>query len=259
MTTNLGRYVYGGCSIVLGLIGLAWSDFATNWQRVAPAIPFRSTLADITAVLEIAGGVALFWPRSARAGAAILTTIYSVFTLLWVPKIVENPTIYDSFGNFFEEFSLVVAGLVLCATFAPRDSVLAHSQRQISRMYGLSVVSFALAHIVYFSGLPAWIPKWIPPGQMFWAATTTICFILAAIAILSGIFAALAARLLTVMIIGFELLVWVPKVVSAPHDHFQWSGNGICLVMAGAAWVVSDSIAAGAQRKLKQELAVSTA
>lgn len=253
IASSLGIYVYGGAAVALGLIGLAWGDFATNWQRVEAGVPSRQALAYVTAICEIAAGLAVLWPRGARIGAWILTALYSVFTLLWVPKIVAAPQIYDSWGNFFEEFSLVVGGLVLCALLAPRGSLLSHNESRIARVYGLCVISFGLVHIVYFSGLPAWVPKWIPPGQTFWAAATTVCFLLAAAAILSGILAAPAARLLTAMIVGFEILVWAPKVVAAPHDHFGWSGNGINLVMAGAAWVVSDSISRSASRKQEFE------
>lgn len=247
LASNLGRYVYSGGAIMLGLIGFAWGDFATTWQRVAPNVPYHATLSYSAALCEIAGGIALLNRRTARAGAAILTALYSIFALLWVPKMIGDPRIYDSWGNFFEESSLVIAGLVLYASFAPLDSAWARSQAQLSRSFGICAISFALEHILYFSGLPAWIPKWIPPGQIFWAVTTTVCFILAAAAILSGVFASLAARLLAAEIVGFELLVWAPKLFTAPHDHFSWAGNGICLAIAGATWVVADSI--GAIRK----------
>jgi|GEM_PF-3995746 hypothetical protein len=52
-------------------------------------------------------------------------------------------------------------------------------------------------------------------------------------------------------VVGFEILVCVPRLFTNPHDHFSLSGNGICLMMAGAARVVSDSIAASALRKQK--------
>jgi hypothetical protein len=77
---------------------------------------------------------------------------------------------------------------------------------------------------------------------MFWAIATTVCFLLAAAAILSGILAGLAARLLTAMIVGFELLIWIPKLLAAPHDHFSWAGNAVSVAMAGAAWVVAGSL-----------------
>ncbi len=73
------------------------------------------------------------------------------------------------------------------ASLASRDSALARSEALFARSYGICVISFGVVHVVYFSGLPAWVPKWIPPGQVFWAVTTTVCFFLAAAAILSGI------------------------------------------------------------------------
>lgn len=259
LTSNLGRYVYGGAAILLGLIGFVWKDFATTWQRVAPTIPHHTALACTAAFFEVAGGAVILLRRSARTGAAILTILYSIFALLWVPMIFEGAGVYGNWGNFFEEFSMVVAGLVLYAAFSPVDSAWARKQALISRLFGICAISFALVHIVYFSGLPAWIPKWIPPGQKFWAVTTTVCFLLAAAAILSGILAPLAARLLAVEIVGFELLVWAPKLFTAPHDHFSWAGNGICMVIAGSAWVVADSIGATSKRSLKNTPVYSTA
>jgi uncharacterized membrane protein len=254
--SNFGLYYYGATAIVLGLIGLGWGDFATGWQRVGPTVPFRTGLAYIAAVLEVAGGAALLWRRTARNGAVLLTMLYSIFTLVWVPKILQDVKVFDPWGNFFEELSLVIGGLVLCAALAPRDSALAGKEAQISRSYGICVVSFAMGHITNLPAVASFIPKWIPP-QMFWAVTTTVCFVLAAVAILSGILAPLASRLLAVMITAFEILVWMPRLLARPHSHFEWAGNGICLVLAGAAWVVADSIAANARREATYALADS--
>jgi uncharacterized membrane protein YphA (DoxX/SURF4 family) len=124
-TSNLGLYVYGGAAIFLGLLGLVSADFATTWQNVGPNIPLRVALAYLTAVIELAGGIALLLPRTARAGALTLTIVYSVFTLIWVPKAFVNLDNYDPIGNVFEEFSLVAAGLVLCAIFSPAGSSIA--------------------------------------------------------------------------------------------------------------------------------------
>jgi hypothetical protein len=71
----------------------------------------------------------------------------------------------------------------------------------------------------------------------------------AAVAILTGIMAPLAARLLTAEIVIFELLVWIPNLSAGPSNHFNWSGNAICIALAGASWVVSDSISAAAKTK----------
>lgn len=242
LTSNLGVYAYAAGAILLGLAGLASGDFAAPWQRIAPNVPFREPLAYLTAFLELAAGLALLWRRTARAGGVALTVVYSVFTVLWAPKILEGLSSYDPTGNFFEEFSLVAAGAALCARFSPAGSPISGRESLFARLSGLSAISFGVAHIYDMPGLLTWIPAWIPPSQLFWAYATTIGFFLAAIAILSGRMAPLASRLLTAEIVGFEILVWIPKLVAAPHDHFNWAGNAICIAIAGAIWAVSDSI-----------------
>ena len=259
LATNLGIYVFAASAIFLGLLGLASGDFATEWQRVGPNVPFRVPLAYLTAVIELAAGVALLWPRTARAGALTLTIVYSVFALLWAPQIFKGQSGYDPTGNFFEEFSLVAGGAVLFARFSAAGSVIWRRESLFARLSGLSAISFGIVHIVDMPGLLAWIPSWIPPSQMFWAYATTIGFFLAAAAILSGIVAPLASRLLTAEIVGFEILVWTPKLLASPHDHFIWSGNAICVAIAGAVWAVSDSICRARRAPVPAEDAVLSA
>jgi uncharacterized membrane protein YphA (DoxX/SURF4 family) len=235
-------YLYGAGAIALGVIGLVWSDFATNWQRVQASVPHRGALAGIAALYEILAGIAILWRRTAQAGAMMLAILYSIFALLWVPQILASPQVYDVWGNFFEEFSLVIAGVVVYASLAPPDSPWAGRTAPIGRLYGLCVISFALEHLFYISGTAGFVPKWIPPGQRFWAITTAVFFLLAAMAIVSGFLAALASRLLTAMIVGFEALVWAPQLFASPRVHLAWAGNAICLALAGAAWVIADSM-----------------
>jgi uncharacterized membrane protein YphA (DoxX/SURF4 family) len=75
---------------------------------------------------------------------------------------------------------------------------------------------------------------------MFWAITTTIAFALAAIALLTGRSALLASRLLTAMLVGFGLLVWLPAPFTDPHKIINWAGNAQNLAITGAAWIVAD-------------------
>jgi uncharacterized membrane protein len=171
-----------------------------------------------------------------------LTILYAVFALLWVIQISISPLVYDNWGNFFEEFSLLTGGAVAVTLLAPSDSCRPFKTALFTRLYGICVISFGVAHFIYFSGAATWVPRWIPPGQKFWTAATGTFFLMAATAILSGVMAALATRMLTIMIFGFEILVWVPKLLAAPHDHFNWAGNVICIALGTAAWVISDAI-----------------
>lgn len=238
----IGRHVYGLAAIGFGVLALVWRDFNT-WQQIRALgkFPHRVILVYIAAAIELLGGVSIQWRRTARAGALALGIIYFIFALLWVPYIAATPQIYDRWGNFFEQFSLVSGALIVYASLARSHSGPSSSGARVGYIFfGVCVVSFTLEQIVYLSATAAFVPKWIPPGQMFWAIATTIAFALAAIAIFSGRSALTAARLLTAMVIGFGLLVWLPAPIADPHKLINWAGNAENLAIAGAAWIVAD-------------------
>ena len=249
LISNLGMYAYAAGAISLGVLGLASGDFAVTWQHVGPNVPFRVPLAYLTGSIELAAGLALPGRRTARAGALTLTALYAVFTLLWLPQAFVNLGNYDPIGNVFEELSLVAAGLVLCAILSPAGSYLARHRSFFVLLFGICPISFGIVHIVDMPGLLNFIPGWLPPNKMFWAYATTMGFFGAAVAILTGIMAPLASRLLTVEIVIFELLFWIPQLHAGSGNHFIWAGNAISVAMVGAAWVVSDTICAAAKAR----------
>ncbi len=75
---------------------------------------------------------------------------------------------------------------------------------------------------------------------MFWAVTTTGLFGLAAVALLTNRMALLATRLLTMMLVIFGLLVWVPLLLADPHSLTDWSETAETFAIAGTAWVLAD-------------------
>jgi uncharacterized membrane protein YphA (DoxX/SURF4 family) len=239
---DLGRHVFGFAAIFFGLMTFVWHDFNT-WQQIQPLgnVPHPEILACIVAAIEILGGLAIQWPKTARGGAIALGGVFLIFALLWVPRIVEQPLVYDGWGNFFEQFSQVAGALIVYATFTRSDSERPAKLARLGYMsFGICVVSFTLEQLFSLSATASFVPKWIPPGQMFWAITTTIALGLAAIVLLSGRFALLASRLLTAMVIGFGLFVWLPVAFAQPHQLFSWAGNAENLSIAGAAWIVAD-------------------
>jgi hypothetical protein len=241
-TSSFGMLFYGAAAMALGLIGFVWGDFATDWQHVKQDIPFHGVLAYGTAALELIGGAALFWRPTARWGAGMVTLIYSIFALIWVREIVATPLTWDRWSNFFEEFSIVTSGAAVFASLSPPGSAWHGRTGLMCRLYGICPISFGMTHFLFIAACAPWVPAWLPFGGAFWTVLTGTCFILAAFAILTGICAGLAAGLNAVMIVAFEVLVWIPKVVAAPQDHFMWSGNGICVALAAGAWAVADLI-----------------
>jgi hypothetical protein len=238
----LGFLLFGAGGILLGAVGFAWDDFAVDWQHVRETIPLHGALAYLAAALELAGGAALFRHGTARAGAGLLALVYLVFVLMWAGEIAAGPGVWGSWANLSEELSIVIGGAAIFAYLSPDGSPWQVKPQVLTRLYGLCPITFGMTHLMNIAGCADWVPKWLPFGGAFWVAATGTCFLLASVAILTGILAGLASRLNAIMIVGFELLIWIPKLAAAPRDHFTWSANGISLAMCGAAWAVADLI-----------------
>ena len=236
----LGRCVYGAAAIFSGVLTFAWRD-VNAWREIIPLdkVPHPQTFLYIAAAIQLLGGLAILWMPTRRIGGVALGGIYFIFALLSVPDMVAGGWV-----NFFEELSLVSGALIVLGATAPKDHAGARRLARIGYVFfGVCVISFAIAQVAYFSITNNLVPKWIPPGQSFWAIATTIAFALAAVALLSGRSALLAARLLTIMLVGFGILVWLPIIMSAPHKLFNWTENVENLAIAGAAWIVADYLA----------------
>jgi hypothetical protein len=230
-SSNFGRHVFGVAALAFGLITLAWHDYNDFHQLRYIVYAAAATL--------IFGGAAIQFRRTAKTGAVALGAAYLVFVLLCVPPIVAAPQVYNSWGNFFEQLSLVTGAAIVYARLSPAWSP--ETLPRIGRiLLGVCAASFTLEQAFYLPATANLVPKWVPPSQMFWAVTTTVLFALAAVALLANRKALLAARLLTVMVVSFGLLVWVALVLSDPHNHTNWSETAETFAIAGAAWILAD-------------------
>jgi len=203
--SNLGRHVFGAAALAFGVITLAWDDY-NGWHQ-----PLYLVYA--AAVALILGGAAIQFRRTAKAGAAVLGAVYLVFVLKCVPGIVAAPRIYNSWGNFFEQFSLVTGAVIVYARLS--SALSPETRNRVGRiLVGLCAASFTLEQAFYLHPTASLVPKWLPPSPMFWAVATTVFFALAAVALLANRMALLAARLLTMMLVLFGLIVWLPLLLS---------------------------------------------
>ncbi len=151
----------------------------------------------------------------------------------------QESHIYNSWGNFFEQFSLATGAAIVYARFSSACSpeTLIRSGRIL---LGICAASFTFEQAIYLDATTSLVPKWFPPSQMFWAVTTTVLFALAALALLMNRVTLLATRLLTIMILIFGIFVWVPLVVSDPHSHTNWSQSAETFAIAGAMWILAN-------------------
>jgi len=243
MKTGLyGRIVFGASAVLFGVIALMWHDPDT-WQTLRHIwrLPFGTIIGGCLMAAQIAGGIGMQYPRTARLASAVLGVVYLCFSLACIPDIIAASSLYEQYGgSFFQQFSLLCGAVALYAATEASAAKAVVLGRLARLGLGICGISFALSQVLYLRVTADLVPKWIPPNQMFWAILTTIAFALAAIAMLINRQARLAMRLMTLMLALFAVMVWIPRLIAHPKAHFNWSELGLTVLITGAAWVVAD-------------------
>src|SRR3981081_64591 len=111
--------------IGLGILALAYGDFALVWQPVPLWIPGRTLLAYGSGLIMLLGGVGLFLRATAAWSARILFPYLIVWVLLKVPALLVAPRMEAVWLGFGELAVLLAGGWVLFAKLsAPREGSL---------------------------------------------------------------------------------------------------------------------------------------
>ena len=158
----------GASAELFGVIALMWHDSDT-WQSLQKiwSLPFGIIMGRCLMTVQIAGGIrdtapadrALRFRHSRHCLFAFLACLH--------PGIIFAPTVYDQYGSFFEQFSLLCGALAL---FTATDANTTRSQslgRLARRGIGVCAISFALTQIIYFRVMTDLVPRWIPPSRCF--------------------------------------------------------------------------------------------
>lgn len=233
----VGDRVFGFAAVALGAVILAWRQFSPVWQPVPEIVPQPPLLAATAGATFVAAGLALLLRRWQAPAALAVAALSLVFAAGWAGRIAADPTLFATWLGLAEQMAVVLGGL---AVVAARRGPFAHGLRVL---FGLCLLAFGTAHLLYVKETAEFVPAWLPPGQRFWALATGVADIAAGLALLAGPLALLAARLATAMFIGFGLLVWLPRLIAAPTDQMTWFGNAVNLMIAAGTWAVADMIA----------------
>jgi uncharacterized membrane protein len=253
---RIGVYLFGLTSVAAGIMDAIWGEFEAAHQPIqalSDHIPGIKILAYIAAIWLIIAGAAILWRATTQAGAAALAAIYFIFGAFLFPRFYtaphflgHRPSVYIGvLASVGQQLILVVAALIVFASADGRSGVSATSLSEVSTRiarwtFGLCSVVFGLGHLTAARDVAPMIPNWMPFGGAFWTVLTGIAFVLAGLAILSGILDALAARLLALMLLIFSALVLAPMIFAHPHNHIAWGGNAYNLAAVGAAWIFAD-------------------
>jgi len=236
------RIVFGAAAVWFGVIALMWHD-ADTWQNLQHiwGLPFGNIIGGSLMTAQIAGGIGIQYPRTARLASVVLGAVYLCFSLACIPDIIAASNIYERYGgSFFLFCSLLCGAMALYAATEPKAARAVVFARLARLGLGVCAISFALGQIFLARETAQLVPKWIPPNQMFWAILTTAAFGVAATAILLNRQARFAMRLMMLMLALFGVMVWIPQLIAHPRAHFNWSECVLTFLVTGAAGVVAD-------------------
>ena len=244
---SLSGLVFAVVLIGLGILGLVKGDFAPGWSPVPESIPARLALVYLCDLIYLACGVGLLWRQTARLAARFLFW----YLLLWLlvlrlPWIVVAPQV----GTWWPASSTAV---ILGSAWVLYISVVGETQThrfgsftgdkslRIARtLFGLGLIPFGLAHFLYLDATAPLVPAWMQ-WPVFWSYFTGGAFIAAGAAMAIGMYARLAAALVTLQFGMLTLLVWVPRVVDGNLTAFQWNEFFVSILLTVCAWVMADS------------------
>lgn len=245
--TAWGRWVFGLGVIALAGVCLWWRDFDPG-QPVPRSLPDRAALAAAAAAFMLAAGAGVLWRRTAAWSAPALAACYAmvVVALMNGRVVLAHPAQFGAYSGSAEQLALAAGALIIWAGQADLSPALAARLSRLGRaVFGLCALLFGAAHFVYLNLTAPLVPRWLPPGQDFWAFATGAAHVAAGLALLSGIQARLAAILLTVMFAAFTPLVHLPMLLADPSSRWIWSENALNLALTGVAWAAADSLARG--------------
>jgi uncharacterized membrane protein len=249
---RIGVWLYGLATVVTGILDLVWGAFEAAHQPMQSLghIPGVRVLAYLAGIWLVAAGLAILWPRTARMGAAGSAVIYLIFASLWVPRLFVMThalgfrvgVIVFGLGGLAGQIMFLSPATVVYATTDHPDAVWQERAAIAARwMLGLAPILFGLGHIVSLQAYARFVPHWIPFG-LFWIVLTGIAFMLAGIAIVSGVRDVLAARLLALMLLVFEVTVEIPPVFVQPHSQVAWGAAVYNLTAIAACWIFAEFV-----------------
>jgi uncharacterized membrane protein len=225
----------------LGVLSVAYDDFARPWQPIAEDFPGRWWLAYLSGALLLAGGAGLLVKPLATRSAQLITLYLAVFWVL--PQVVKACATPLSIGSVLGVFETLAAGAgawILASGASATGVGAAH------RLFGLSCIMFGLSHFAYADFTAGMIPAWFP-ARLGLAYATGAGHALAGLAMVVGVRARLAATLEALMMSSFVLLLHIPSLWAVPAP--DWAPTmrvrltALCWasVLAGAAWIVARS------------------
>ncbi|MGH7648647.1 MAG: DoxX family membrane protein [Gemmatimonadaceae bacterium] len=246
---QVARIVFAFGIMSVGVLTLVYGVAVLLFQPLPKWFPWPNGLGDAAGILMLITGAGLLFERTSRLSIRILLPFLLLWTLSRVPVAIADPGTEISWFAIGEIAVLAAGALVLFVRHAGlREgsrlelATREHGLRVARILYGLSVPTYGLSHFFQFAARTvSLVPPWLP-YRRGWAILTGAGQTAAGLGVLFGVYPRVAAMAEAAMLSLFTVLVWIPAVVTKPALHSNWSEFLFTFALAGASWVVAESI-----------------
>ncbi|MGH7690480.1 MAG: DoxX family membrane protein, partial [Gemmatimonadaceae bacterium] len=214
-------------------------------------IPWLKPIGFTSGIILLGSGAGLLFERTARLSTRVLLPFLLLWTATRLPVVAVAPLREISWFAVGEVGVLAAGALVLFIRLADlrpgsklQLATFEHGPTIARLLVGLSLPTFGLSHFFEFAArtvslVPAWLPY-----RTAWADLAGAAQIAAGLGVLFSIYPRWAAAAEAAMLSMFTVLVWVPAVITNTALPSNWGEFLFTFALAGACWVVAESIPA---------------
>jgi uncharacterized membrane protein len=221
-----GRFFFALAMVVFGIQTLAYTGVLAGLELVPEWVPAHMFWAYLTGVVLIAGGLGIAIENSAWA-AALLTTLFALcLLLLHAPRIPSMLHDLVERTRAFETLAVCGGVLVLTGILVREDTALqgwntaAGYAIETGRcLFAISLAIFGLDH--FFTG---------------------VCFVAAAVCIITRQLARPAVTLVGVMFFLWFVILHLPRVAAHIRAKEEWNSAFVALALSGSAFLTAATL-----------------
>ena len=231
-----GRIMFALGMIGLAILGIINRDFivgrppawSATFEGINPILAYASALVIILCAVAIITGK---YGHQAGVIIALMTLLFSVLRHL--------PVFTNDWVNGFKSMAIMGGGLIIAGSFKP-DGERKNRLLLIGSIFlAAFFIASGYAHFKYLEFVRDLIPTFIP-FRLFWAYFGGVCLIAGGIGILIPQTRRLAALLSGIMVLGWFLLLHIPRFLADTSNASDRMGvcesflfSGVFFVLAG--------------------------
>jgi uncharacterized membrane protein YphA (DoxX/SURF4 family) len=240
-----GRFIYATGIMALAILCLVSKDFIVGRPPMWPiGFKINPALAYISGVVLIVAAIAIILKRYGRFAALLISALIFFFSVLR-----HLPNFMNDWLNAYKAIALVGGSFIIAASFPLQDVTKKSGFREDVRSKEVLITTGSLflavffiacgyAHFKFVDFIESFIPSYIP-FHVFWAYFCGICLFAGGVGLLIPRTRKLAAFLSGCMVLGWFLLLHIPRFIANTNDASDRMGLCESFTFAGIFFVLA--------------------